>query len=178
MNCTNHNEREAKAVCIICGKPYCEDCLILKENKYYCLEDAKLPRKRYIPFLAFLLNLFPGFGYLYLGLYKAGLMLFLIFAGLIFLNDEDCPICGLAIAFTIGYSAIDGWRKAKFANISEDFDEEKIKNKFVLGIILSLLGLFLLLSKVLYVDISYILRFWPIILVFIGMYEIYLHLKK
>ncbi len=178
MKCTNHNEKDAIGVCIICGKPYCEDCLILKENKYLCLEDAKTKKKNYHPLLAFLLNLFPGFGYLYLGLYKTGLMLFLIFVGLISLNDEDCPICGLAIAFTIGYSAIDGWRKAKFGNISEENLEEKTKSKFYLGAILFFIGIFLLLSKVWNVDISYLLRYWPLILIIIGIYQIYKHLKK
>lgn len=181
MKCTNHNEKEAMGVCVQCGKPFCEECLILEEGKYFCSEHSTLgkPKLKKSPTLAFLLNLFPGFGYIYLGFYKFGFLIFLTFAGLIGLGESDCDICGLAIAFLIGFAALDGWRRAKKINLGELQEDMDINmGKITFGIILLVLGILLLLSRVFYVDISYILKLWPIVLIILGGYYIYKHFKK
>lgn len=36
MNCENHEEREATGSCVECGKLFCDDCIILVDNKRYC----------------------------------------------------------------------------------------------------------------------------------------------
>lgn len=36
MKCTNHPEREAAGVCVSCGKPFCRDCLIEMDGRYFC----------------------------------------------------------------------------------------------------------------------------------------------
>lgn len=181
MKCTNHNEKEALGVCVLCGKPFCEECLILEEGKYYCLEHRILSKAKLkkSPTLSFLLNLFPGFGYIYLGFYKFGILAFLTFAGLISLSGEDCDICGLSIAFLIGFSAIDAWRRAKKLNSGEmREDQDLIVGQITFGIILIIIGVLLLLSNVFDVDISQILKLWPIGLIIIGAYYIYKYLKS
>lgn len=181
MKCTNHNEKEAIGVCVICGKPFCEECLTLQEGKYFCFEHTTLGKSKFkkSPTLSFLLNLFPGFGYVYLGFYKFGIIMFLIFAGLISLGENDCDVCGLGIAFLIGFSALDGWRKAKKINSGEMKEDEDIKaGKITFGIVLIIIGILLLLSKVFYVDISAIIKLWPLLLIIIGFLEIYKDLKK
>lgn len=39
MNCTNHPEKEAVGMCMYCGKPFCQDCLIEVKGKMYCKDD-------------------------------------------------------------------------------------------------------------------------------------------
>ena len=41
MNCSVHSQAEAAGICIICGKMFCEDCLIEIKGKYYCKEHVK-----------------------------------------------------------------------------------------------------------------------------------------
>ena len=36
ISCKNHPEREAAGMCIACGKPFCEDCLVDVKDKYFC----------------------------------------------------------------------------------------------------------------------------------------------
>lgn len=181
MKCINHNEKEALGVCVLCGKPFCEECLILEEGKYYCLEHRILSKGKLkkSPTLSFLLNLFPGFGYIYLGFYKIGILAFLTFAGLVSLGDRDCDICGLGIAFLIGFCAIDAWRRAKKINLGEMSEEQDLAvGQITFGTILIIIGVLLLLSNVFDVDISQILKLWPIGLIIIGAYYIYKYLKN
>lgn len=181
MKCISHNEKEAMGVCVQCGKPFCEECLILEEGKYLCIEHRKMGKAKFLksPTLAFLLNLFPGLGYIYLGFYKFGFLIFLTFAGLISLGEGDCDICGIGIAFLIGFAALDGWRKAKKLNLGELREDMDIASgQITLGIILAIIGILLLLSNVFYVDISYILKLWPLVLIILGGYYIYKHFKK
>lgn len=181
MKCINHNEKEALGVCVICGKPFCEECLVLEDGKYYCLEHRASNKKniKRSPTLTFLLNLFPGFGYIYLGFYKFAILVFLTFAGLISFSEESCDICGLSTAFLIGFAAIDGWRKAKKINAGELKEDQDITiGQVTFGIILIFIGLLLFLSNVFQVDISQILKLWPIALIIIGAFYIYKYLKK
>lgn len=36
ISCKNHPEREAAGMCVACGKPFCEDCLVDVNDKYFC----------------------------------------------------------------------------------------------------------------------------------------------
>lgn len=36
MNCSIHNDREATGMCVNCGKPHCEECLVEVNGKMYC----------------------------------------------------------------------------------------------------------------------------------------------
>lgn len=36
ISCKNHPERESAGMCVACGKPFCEDCLVDIKNKYFC----------------------------------------------------------------------------------------------------------------------------------------------
>ncbi len=39
MNCTNHPEVEAQAMCAYCGKPFCKECLVEVKGRMYCKAD-------------------------------------------------------------------------------------------------------------------------------------------
>jgi len=40
MKCTTHENNEANGICITCGKPFCEACLVMINDKYYCKEHV------------------------------------------------------------------------------------------------------------------------------------------
>ena len=39
VECENHSGREAVGICVLCGKPVCDDCMRVREGKNYC-DDA------------------------------------------------------------------------------------------------------------------------------------------
>lgn len=41
MKCNNHGSVEAKGICIYCSLPFCRDCLIEIDHRYFCREHAK-----------------------------------------------------------------------------------------------------------------------------------------
>jgi hypothetical protein len=41
MECANHPNKEAQAICVNCGKPCCSDCLIVVNRKNYCKNCLK-----------------------------------------------------------------------------------------------------------------------------------------
>jgi hypothetical protein len=53
MNCSNHPNKEAKAICVSCGKLFCSDCLIVVDRKNYCkncLKDKMEQKTSSIPY--------------------------------------------------------------------------------------------------------------------------------
>jgi len=36
MKCAIHNDRDADGMCVTCGKPFCRECLITLEDRFYC----------------------------------------------------------------------------------------------------------------------------------------------
>ncbi len=39
MKCTKHPDVEAQGMCVYCGKPFCNECLVEVKGKMYCKED-------------------------------------------------------------------------------------------------------------------------------------------
>ena len=42
MVCTIHPNRQASSTCEICGQPYCEECLVEVNGKFYCKEHVSI----------------------------------------------------------------------------------------------------------------------------------------
>ena len=111
MQCENHREREAAAICVSCGKPLCEECDRMFQGKHYCENCAKdfsrrAPKEGHVyrqqdinGFLWFIFSLMPGAGHMYMGLMKRGVMLLGIFLGVVALDNL---IFGWRIASAIG----------------------------------------------------------------------------
>lgn len=36
MKCLIHENRQAEGTCVSCGKPFCKECLVELDGKYYC----------------------------------------------------------------------------------------------------------------------------------------------
>lgn len=43
VECENHSGRDALGICVVCGKPVCDDCMKTGEGKIYC-DDAAHPQ--------------------------------------------------------------------------------------------------------------------------------------
>ena len=39
--CVDHPEREASGMCVLCGKPFCEECLLQLDGKMHCKQCAQ-----------------------------------------------------------------------------------------------------------------------------------------
>ncbi|GHV41094.1 hypothetical protein FACS189490_07320 [Clostridia bacterium] len=42
MHCSIHEQYEAAGMCVVCGKPFCEGCLVEVNGKLYCKEHVKV----------------------------------------------------------------------------------------------------------------------------------------
>jgi hypothetical protein len=42
IECENHRDRAAVAVCIVCGKPVCKECRKVRMNKTFCEDDKHI----------------------------------------------------------------------------------------------------------------------------------------
>lgn len=41
MKCKNHQDIEAQGMCVLCGKPFCENCIVDVSGKNKCRECLK-----------------------------------------------------------------------------------------------------------------------------------------
>jgi len=184
MKCTNHPDIDAAGVCVVCGKPFCAECIQIQDNRYLCekhLQAAPAAKGSVKPGWALALNFFPGLGYLYLGDLQKALVVFLLFAGLTMLGDHG-ESHGLFIMALIAFAVVDGYRQAKAmccapAPTQEHTSPRRLHGGIVGGIILIVLGLFFLLDQMYDIDFEPILRMWPLVLVGVGGWMIWSHYR-
>src|SRR5690554_2203025 len=99
MQCENHKDREATAICVSCGKPLCDECDTMFQGKHFCGNCGEEIRGKTSKgnkasgaheingFLWFLFSLMPGAGHMYMGLMKRGIMLLGIFLAVVALDN-------------------------------------------------------------------------------------------
>jgi hypothetical protein len=186
MNCANHSEAAAIAVCSSCQKPLCDTCVIHWKNAVVCkqcLERTNLPDReqegmRKSPTLAGFLSMLPGLGQAYIGYYKSGFIMLMIFAGTITLlnRHEDggaAPFFGLFLAFFWIFNIIDAVRKAKLYNrhvAGVETIAAPTDSPLAGGIILLIAGLLLTLSITFDIDLEFLDHLWPLALLGGGIY--------
>lgn len=139
------------------------------------------------PAAAGLLSLFSGLGHVYLGLYKRGIVFFAIFVLLIAIADRgDSGPFGMLIPFWVIFVLIDAVRQARAINATGMpepgfFGEErpfKADGGLTFGIFLMLVGLFLLANKVFSIDLSFLLDWWPGLLVAFGGWQVFAYFQE
>ena len=139
------------------------------------------------PAAAGLLSLFSGLGHVYLGLYKRGIVFFSIFVLLIAIADRgDSGPFGMLIPFWVIFVLIDAVRQARAINATGMpepgfFGEErpfKADGGLTFGIFLMLVGLFLLANKVFSIDLSFLLDWWPGLLVAFGGWQVFAYFQE
>jgi hypothetical protein len=137
------------------------------------LVTARPPKR---PVLAMVLSvLFPGTGQLYNGQTSKAFALFAAFVGSIYLAAEvDGMPFGFFIPFAVFYAAIDAYRSAVMINLRAagrppESDLEDDEESPAWGIVLLGIGLVLLMNNLGILEIAAVRRFWPLILVAVGL---------
>jgi len=190
MNCFNHSETPAVAYCRACGKALCNDCKRTAQGTIFCDEHApaaapgpsvgteprpsvaepRFAEPRFAeprpsgsgmpvgsiatndvsPGLACLLGFIPGVGAIYNGQYAKGLVHAIVF--------------GLLVSITSSGSAGDL--------------EPLFGSGFPIGAITLIgLGVLLLLSTMDIIQLRYLLRYWPVLLILAGAYMLYVRIE-
>ena len=140
-----------------------------------------LPARRYAPGLAVVLSFFPGLGHLYLGLYQRGIGVFLAFAFGIFIADHSD--FGVLVAFAWFFAVIDAYRQACALNaglLPEPLSGMEIPKRgrhgsLGFGVFLTLIGLLLLYNQFYPLDLTFMIDWWPMLLVLAGVYLVVRH---
>ena len=184
-----------KPMCPACARPvrdvlYCEDCLAVvtgvgapQPNTYGgpagmlpgTTPPAAAPSGGN-PGLAFLLGLVPGLGAIYNGEYNKALIHIVVFATLIFglssnMDDPMKAVLGIMLAGFIFYMAFDAMRTAQAqqrGQVSVDPLQSWSKERPIGPIILIVAGAIFLLNNFDLLPFYRIERFWPLVLIAIG----------
>lgn len=192
MKCAHHSDQEASAICSSCHKPICEICLVVLGGEQYCAGclESKMAgtstsgegRKR--PFLAFILSLVPGLGYLYLGLMRRGLQTMVIFYGAIFIAAVlgSGLITALVLPVIFFYTVFDTLQMLKSINEGqrvEDkllFEMDFLESKHaLLGYGLIILGVVALAGNLMPHSFNYYMGkiIPPVLILGLGIYILY-----
>jgi hypothetical protein len=142
------------------------------------------------PGLAFILGLIPGVGAIYNGQYAKGLVHVVLLGFLISILNSDGarglePLIGLLIPLLFFYMAFEAYHTAAKRLRGEVVDE--FSGLFPVGrrgpglpvgpILLIILGFIFLLDTMDVVRLYYIVRYWPVFLILLGAYLLYLRLR-
>ena len=139
------------------------------------------------PAAAGLLSFFPGLGHVYLGLYKRGIVFFAILVLLIAIADRGhTGPFGMLIPFWWIFVLIDAVRQARAINATGMpepgfFGEEKpfkADGGLTFGIFLILIGLFFLADRIFTIDLSFLLDWWPALLVAFGGWQVFAYFQE
>jgi hypothetical protein len=148
------------------------------------LPNAQLPKN---PGAAGALGIIPGMGHLYLGLYQRAAILFGVWVLFISLAGHSRgPFPGIAIPFWMVFSIIDASRQAKAinatgrpeANVLGSDEPVSVSGSLTAGVLLILIGGFLLLDRLVTIDLSFLNDWWPVLLVAFGAWQVFRHFKS
>jgi TM2 domain-containing membrane protein YozV len=203
MNCLNHPEIPAAAFCRTCGKPLCDACKRSAQGSVYCEEHVPaqtaaapvytpppVADPSVSPGLAFALGLLiPGVGAIYNGQYAKGLVHAVIFGLLISILSSGSahgmePLFGILIAAWVFYMAVEAYHTAQKRRGGEAVDEfsslinlHTRGSRFPAGaVVLIGLGVLLLLNTTDIIPLERVLRYWPVLLILLGVYMLYVRL--
>jgi Domain of unknown function (DUF5668) len=187
-----------KGMCSTCVRPvrdvlYCEDCLanVIGIPASDARISAQLPvtgapvappppasgRREGSPAVAFILGfLFPGLGAVYNGEYNKALIHIVVFTTFIFGLSSDLDggmkaVLGILLAGFIFYMAFDSMRTAEARGRGEasvDPLESWSKDRPIGPIILIVVGVLFLLNNFNWFRFYQIERFWPLVLIAVG----------
>ena len=196
MKCAVHTDADAvgycrncgKAMCAVCVRPvrdvlYCEDCLANVMG--HTTPGAGVPAAGAAaagirggnPGVAFVLGfLFPGLGAVYNGQYNKALIHIVVFATFIFglssnMDDPFKAVLGIMLAGFIFFMAFDSMRTAQAQRAGQAFVDPLqswSKQRPIGPIILIVIGAIFLLNNFDLFPFYRIERFWPLVLIAVG----------
>jgi hypothetical protein len=142
------------------------------------------------PGLACLLGFIPGVGAIYNGQYAKGLVHAIVFGLLVSITGSGTagdlePLFGILIGVWVMYMALEAYHTARKRRAGEPVDEFSSildvhgrRSGFPVGAItLIALGVLLLLSTTDVIQLRYLLRYWPVLLILMGAYMLYVRLE-
>ncbi len=139
------------------------------------------------PGLACLLGFIPGVGAIYNGQYAKGLVHAIIFGLLVSITSSPGtagdlePLFGIMIGVWVMYMALEAYHTARKRRAGEPVDEFSSildvhgrRSGFPIGAITLIgLGVLLLLNTTDVIQLRYLLRYWPVLLILVGAYMLY-----
>jgi hypothetical protein len=141
------------------------------------------------PGLACLLGFIPGVGAIYNGQYAKGLVHAIIFGLLVSIESsgaagELAPLFGILIGVWVMYMALEAYHTARRRRAGEQVDEFSSlldvhgrRGGFPIGAVTLIgLGILLLLNTTDVIQLRYLLRYWPVLLILMGAYMLYARL--
>jgi hypothetical protein len=186
MKCFYHYERDSKAVCSECQHPLCQECIIDLKGAPYCrnclestvafkaLQKSKTDRKIKEPLkspaTATWLSIIPGLGFIYLELYLKGIAIFIVWIGLIMILKENdlSELIGIGFwLFQLIYTNQEAKRLNRLSLTAEEKKVGKKKASLFWGVLAILFGVIFLIHNFGY-DLSWIFKFWPLIVIGVG----------
>ncbi len=203
MTCANHPQTESVAYCGQCGRPLCAECKREISGMIYCetclanrLRSSTLSPLAPIggygegsnPGLALFLGFIPGVGSIYNGQIVKAIVQVLIFGSLIAVcdrvGDPFDTIFGLGAGAFYFYMVIDSYQTARRKQLGQPAEEwlglGDFKMDAPIGAVLLLgLGILLLLNITFDIPIfDSIKRFWPVLLIVVGLIILQRHIKR
>lgn len=190
MKCANHPLNDSVAYCAQCGRPLCETCRREVKGTSYCETclAARLQSPLWgsggqhgagaSPGVALALGFIPGVGAIYNGQIVKAMVQVLLFGSLIALSNRVHgpmgPIFGLAAAAFYFYMVIDSYQTAKAKQLGQPTPEwfglNDMKMDAPIGaVVLIGLGVLFLLDNLGVPIFSQIGKFWPVLLIAIGL---------
>jgi TM2 domain-containing membrane protein YozV len=193
VDATGYCRNCGKAMCAVCVRPvrdvlYCEDCLANVLGHGGAAPDLAVPTPGVRPAspapehganpgLAFILGfLFPGLGAVYNGQYNKALIHIVVFATLILGLSSDMDggmkaVLGILLGGFVFYMGFDAMRTAQAhrrGEVSVDPLQAWSKERPIGPIILIVAGALFLLNNFDLLPFYRIERFWPLILIAVG----------
>ena len=142
------------------------------------------------PGLACLLGFIPGVGAIYNGQYAKGLVHAIVFGLLVSITSSGSagdlePLFGILIGVWVMYMALEAYHTARKRRAGEPVDEFSSildvhgrRTGFPVGAITLIgLGVLLLLSTMDVIQLRYLLRYWPVLLILMGAYMLYVRVE-
>jgi hypothetical protein len=142
------------------------------------------------PGLACLLGFIPGVGAIYNGQYAKGLVHAIVFGLLVSITSSGTagdlePLFGILIGVWVMYMALEAYHTAQKRRAGEPVDEFSSildvhgrRGGFPVGAItLIALGVLLLLNTTDVIQLRYLLRYWPVLLILMGAYMLYVRVN-
>jgi hypothetical protein len=142
------------------------------------------------PGLACLLGFIPGVGAIYNGQYAKGLVHAIIFGLLVSITSSGTagdlePLFGIMIGVWVVYMALEAYHTARKRRAGEPVDEFSSildvhgrRSGFPAGAVTLIgLGVLLLLNTMDVIQLRYLLRYWPVLLILAGAYMLYVRVE-
>jgi TM2 domain-containing membrane protein YozV len=142
---------------------------------------VRLPKS---PGLAAFLSLFPGLGQVYNGQIARAFAFFFAWVGSIYLTStgHEFPFAFM-IPFVYLYNMIDAWKAAtainqRFLGGRAEPEEDAAMESPIWGGILAVFGVLILFNNLGWLDLDRLARWWPILLILVGVWFVYASLQK